>query len=209
MIEPSFDTINKGVESETQSNEVTNVSSQNEKVNMRKQNKKKLEQEIINLTRSFIEKDPTEKLVNFLTSENERSQRHQTQMMRMILQINNLVHYNQAHSTQIFRIAYYQDRESSLLNRNTYAPQFEPSVPQSNKSETSSSGASEYVHVNSQKLASPTYDPTWHTYQSSIFNYWREKLISYFIFVFITLFALSLYGCEHLTKAGGMEMMDF
>ena len=130
MIEPSFDTINKGVESETQSNEVTNVSSQNEKVNMRKQNKKKLEQEIINLTRSFIEKDPTEKLVNFLTSENERSQRHQTQMMRMILQINNLVHYNQAHSTQIFRKAYYQDRESSVFRRNNYVPQFEPSAPQ-------------------------------------------------------------------------------
>ena len=72
MIEPSFDTINKGVESETQSNEVTNVSSQNEKVNMRKQNKKKLEQEIINLTRSFIEKDPTEKLVNFLTRKRKR-----------------------------------------------------------------------------------------------------------------------------------------
>ena len=121
MIEPSFDTINKGVESETQSNEVTNVSSQNENVNMRKQNKKKLEQEIINLTRSFIENDPTEKLVNFLASENEKSRRHQTQ--RMILQINNLVHYNQAHSTHIFRNAYYQDRESSVFSRNNYVPQ--------------------------------------------------------------------------------------
>ena len=161
---------------------------------MRKPKEKKLEQEIINLTRSFTENNTIEKLLNLLASENERSRRHEAQIMRMMLQINNLVHYNQAHSTQIFRIAYYQDRESSLLNRNTYAPQFEPSVPQSNKSETSSSGASEYVHVNSQKLASPTYDPTWHTYQSSIFNYWSEKLISYFIFVFITLFALSLYG---------------
>ena len=25
--------------------------------------------------------------------------------------------------------------------------------------------------------------------------------------VFITLIALSLYGCEHLTKSGGMEML--
>ena len=41
-----------------------------------------------------------------------------------------------------------------------------------------------------------------------ISNYWREKLTSYFISVFVTLFTLSLYGCEHLTKAGGMQMMD-
>ena len=40
---------------------------------------------------------------------------------------------------------------------------------QSNKSETSSSGVSEYVHVNSQNSASPTYDPTWFTYQSPDF----------------------------------------
>ena len=121
---------------------------------MRKPKEKKLEQEIINLTRSFTENNTIEKLLNLLASENERSRRHEAQIMRMMLQVNNLVHYNQAHSTQIFRIAYYQDRESSLLNRNTYAPQFEPSVPQSNKSETSSSGASEYIHGNSQNSAS-------------------------------------------------------
>ena len=46
------------------------------------------------------------------------------------------------------------------FNTNTYAPQFELSVPQSNKSETSSLGASEYDHVNSHNSASPTYDPT-------------------------------------------------
>ena len=108
MIEPSFSTINQRVESETQWNEVTNASSQIGKANMRKQKEKKLEQEIINLRRSFIENDPTEKLLNFLASENERSQRHEAQMLRMMLQINNPVHYNQAHSTQIFRNAYYQ-----------------------------------------------------------------------------------------------------
>ena len=59
MIEPSFGTINQRVESKTQSNEVTNVSCQIGKANMRKQNEKKLEQEIINLRRSFIENDPT------------------------------------------------------------------------------------------------------------------------------------------------------
>ena len=75
---------------------------------MRKQKEKKLEQEIINIRRSFIENDPTEKSLNFLASENERSQRHEAQMLRMMLQINNPVHYNQAHSTQIFRNAYYQ-----------------------------------------------------------------------------------------------------
>ena len=37
MIEPSFDKINQRVESETQSNEVTNASSQNGKANMSKQ----------------------------------------------------------------------------------------------------------------------------------------------------------------------------
>ena len=37
MIEPSFDKINQRVESETQSNEVTNASSQNGKANMGKQ----------------------------------------------------------------------------------------------------------------------------------------------------------------------------
>ena len=46
MIEPSIDTINQRVESETQPNEVTNVSSQNGKGNMNKQKEKKLQQEI-------------------------------------------------------------------------------------------------------------------------------------------------------------------
>ena len=100
MIEPSFDTINQRVESETQPNEITNVSNQNGKANMKKQKEKKLEQEIVNWTRSVIENDPTEKLLNFLTSENERSRVHEAEMMRMMLQINNPVHYNQAHSTQ-------------------------------------------------------------------------------------------------------------
>ena len=168
MIEPFFDTINQRVKSKTQPNEVTDASSQIGKANMRKPNEKKLEQEIINLTRSFTENHPTEKLLNFLANESERSRRHETQMMRIMLQIINPVHFNQAHSTQIFRNVYYQDRESSLFNRNTYAPQFEPSA-QSNKSETSSSGANEYIHVNSHNSASPTYNPTWPTYQLSDF----------------------------------------
>ena len=41
-----------------------------------------------------------------------------------------------------------------------------------------------------------------------ISNYWSEKITRYFIFVFLTLFVLSLCGCEHLAKAGRMEMMD-
>ena len=73
MIDPFFDAINQRVESKTQPNEVTNISSQNGKANMKKQKEKKLEQEIVNLTRSFIENDPTEKLLNFLASENKRS----------------------------------------------------------------------------------------------------------------------------------------
>ena len=73
MIDPFFDAINQRVESKTQPNEVTNISSQNGKANMKKQKEKKLEQEIVNLTRSFTKNDPTEKLLNFLASENKRS----------------------------------------------------------------------------------------------------------------------------------------
>ena len=97
---------------------------------------------IVNLTRSFIENDPTENFLNFLASENERSRRHEVEIMWMMLQINNPVLYNQARLIQIFRNVYYQNKESSLFNTNTYAPQFEPSVSQSNKSESSSSWAS-------------------------------------------------------------------
>ena len=78
MKELSFNTIDQRVESETQPNEVTDVSSQNGKENMMKQ-KEKLEQESVNLARSFIENDPTEKLFNFLVSENERSRRHEAE----------------------------------------------------------------------------------------------------------------------------------
>ena len=209
MIVPSFDTINQRVASETQPNEVNNVSSQNGKVNMKKQKEKKLkQQEFFNLTRSFTENDPTEKLLSFLASENERSQRNEAEMMRMMLQINNPVHYNQAHSTQMFRNAYYQDREGNLFNRSTYAPQFEPTVPQLNESETSSSGLENMsmLILRTQHLLLMT-PPSLHT-NHLISNYWSEKHISYFIFIFVTLFALSLYGCKHLRKAGGMEMMD-
>ena len=95
IIEPSFDTINQRVESEAQANEVTNVSSQNGKTNMKKQKEKKLEQDIVNLARSFIENNPTEKLLNFLASENERPRRHEAEIMRMMLQINNPVYLTQ------------------------------------------------------------------------------------------------------------------
>ena len=88
----SFNTINQRVESETQPNEVIDVSSQNGKENMMKQKGKKPEQKIVNLTRSFIENDSTEKLFNFLVRENERSRRHEAEMMRMMLQMNNPVH---------------------------------------------------------------------------------------------------------------------
>ena len=65
MIEPSLDAIYQRVESKTHPNEVSNVSSQNRKANTKKQKEKKLEPEIVNLTRSFIENYPTEKLINF------------------------------------------------------------------------------------------------------------------------------------------------
>ena len=39
---------------------------------MKKQKEKNFEQEIVNLTRSFTEKDPREKLLNFQANENER-----------------------------------------------------------------------------------------------------------------------------------------
>ena len=80
----------------------------------------------------------------------------------MMFQINNPAHYNQAHSTHIFRNAYYLDTES----RNTHALQFEPSVPRKNISQTNSSGVSEYGYVISQNAASSTYGPTWPTWQS-------------------------------------------
>ena len=92
MKELSFNTINQRVESETQPNEVIDVSSQNGKENMMKQKGKKPEQKIVNLTRSFIKNDSTEKLFNFLDRENERSRRHEAEMMRMMLQMNNPVH---------------------------------------------------------------------------------------------------------------------
>ena len=92
MKELSFNTINQRVESETQPNEVIDVSSQNGKENTMKQKEEKPEQKIVNLTRSFIENDSTEKLFNFLVSENERSRRHEAEMMRMMLQMNNPVH---------------------------------------------------------------------------------------------------------------------
>ena len=48
MIEPFFKIVNQRVESQTQRNEVTNVSSQNKKANMKKQKEKKQKQEIVN-----------------------------------------------------------------------------------------------------------------------------------------------------------------
>ena len=86
MTEASLETVNQRVESKTQPNEVSKVSSQNGKTSMKKQKEKKLELEIVDLTRSFIEKNPTEELLNFLASKNERSQRQEAEMMQMMLQ---------------------------------------------------------------------------------------------------------------------------
>ena len=123
--------------------------------------------------RTIQHKNCSTRRKSFLATENKRSRRHKI-LMRIMLEINSPVHYNQDHSTQIFRNAYYQHTERRLFNRNTYAPPspapFEPSEPPSNKSETSSSGASQYVLVNSQNSVFPTYDPTWPTYQSSDFS---------------------------------------
>ena len=64
----------------------------------------------------------------------------------------------------------YGDRHGKdHLNRNAYAPQFEPSVSQSNISKTNRSEAVEYVHVNSLISASFTYDPSSQVNQPSDF----------------------------------------
>ena len=55
-------------------------------------------------SKSFIENNATEKLLNFLASENERSRRHEAEMMQMMLQINNPVHYNQANFPKYLEI---------------------------------------------------------------------------------------------------------
>ena len=164
MIEPSFDTINQRVESETQPNEVTNVSSQNGKTNMKKQKEKKLEQDIVNLARSFIENNPTKKLLNFLASENERPRRHEAEIMRMMLQINNPVYL-----TQI--------RMLPNLNRQYHNQINQRPVAQGLVNMSMSIIRTQYL-----LLMTP---PGLHT-NHLISNYWSEKLSSYFIFVFVT-----------------------
>ena len=74
------------------------------------------------LKKSFIQNDPAEKLLNFLANNNERSQNYQTEHMLRMLEINNAIHYNQPHSKQIFKNAYYKDRHRCLFHRGTMLP---------------------------------------------------------------------------------------
>ena len=74
MTGPSFQRIRKkDVESETHSNEVTKGLSQSKEASMKEEKEKQQEEEIISLTRYFIEIDLTEKLFHILASKNKRS----------------------------------------------------------------------------------------------------------------------------------------
>ena len=132
-------------------------------------------------------------------------------MMRMMLQINNPVHYNlfllippeylETRNTEIGRAVYVTEISMLLsLNRQYHSRINQRPVVQGLVNISMLVLRTQYL-----LLMTP---PGLHT-NHLISNYWSEKLICYFIFVFVILFALSPYGCEHLTKAGGMEMMDF
>lgn len=118
-----------------------------------------------------------------------------------------------AHSIQIFRNANYQDRESSLFNRNACAPQFELSVPQSSQT---------YQRLVTQRLVNMCIlslitqqlllmtPPGLHT-NHLISNYCSEKLISYLIFLFSFLycvFAISWTFKKSSKNENLIKMMD-
>ena len=150
IIEPSFDTINERVESETQPNEVPNVTSQNWKANMTQQKEKMLEQKIINLTRSFIENDPTEKLLNFLAREKTEAPEGTRQkwcrwcFKSIILLITvKLIppKYLEVCITKIGRAVY--------LTEIPMIPNLNPQYHNQINQRPVAQGASEYLHVNS------------------------------------------------------------
>ena len=131
--------------------------------------------------------------------------------MRMMLQINNPVHYN------LFLLIppEYLETRNTEIGRAVYVTEIRM-LPNLNCQYHSQINQRPVVQglVNISMLVLRTQylllmtPPGLHT-NHLISNYWSEKLICYFIFVFVILFALSLYGCEHLTKAGEIEMMDF
>ena len=130
-------------------------------------------------------------------------------MMQMMLQINNPVHYNQANFpkyleiriTKIGRAVYLtQIRILSNLNH-----QYHNQINQRPVAQRILNMSMLILRIQHLLLMTP---PGLHT-SHLISNYWSEKLTRYFIFVFVTLFVLSLYGCEQFIEVGRMEMIDF
>ena len=49
-----------------------------------KKNKETIEQSLLTLTKSFIDNDPTEKLLKFMAEENEKSRKYEMEMMKLM-----------------------------------------------------------------------------------------------------------------------------
>ena len=52
-----------------------------------KKNKETIEQSLLTLTKSFIDNDPTEKLLKFMAEENEKSRKHEMEMMKLMFSL--------------------------------------------------------------------------------------------------------------------------
>ena len=49
-----------------------------------KRNKKVIEKSLLTLIESFIDNDPTGKLLKFMTEENQKSRKHELEMMKLM-----------------------------------------------------------------------------------------------------------------------------
>ena len=118
-------------------------------------------------------------------------------MMQMMLQINNPVHYNQANFPKYLEI------RITKIGRAVYLTQIRILSNLNHQRIVNMSML--ILRIQHLLLMTP---PGLHT-SHLISNYWSEKFTRYFIFVFVTLFVLSLYGCEQFIEVGRMEMIDF
>ena len=87
IVEPPFYNDNQNTDPENDLGGSKNATAEKKCECKPKKNKETIEQSLLTLTKSFIDNDPTEKLLKFMAEENEKSRKHEMEMMKLMFSL--------------------------------------------------------------------------------------------------------------------------
>ena len=159
IVEPPFYNDDQNIDPENDLGGSKNETGEKKSECKPKKNKETIEQSLLTLTKSFIDNDPTEKMLKFMAEEIEKSRKHEMDMMKLM--------FSQQHppfQEPSPSIPFHYHSPSSSGNSSPFQqiPFHQDHVTVERKGNPENQVS--FCNV-LQAPPSPTYNPTWPTYQ--------------------------------------------